>query len=244
MGFWSTLGKIGTTIAPYVAAPFTGGASLALAPMASNLANRIGPSNTMIDRIGGAAGEVAGGYGAGRMGEAIGRHMGGDSWRTPPFNPNAGGMGRMSPTGNGIGNAVGGILGGILNRPQPSVMDHEPGTDFAGNRSGGNGLGGFLGKLFGRGGEPGQVPQGTGPLNNEAFQNRGRGIGPRMNMMRMNLMDSNPHLGGALAQGRNEAIMNQPWRQAEMSPTKMNIMPNVPIGPRRNPMAELMYAGE
>lgn len=33
MGFWSRLGRIGLAVAPYAAAPFTGGASLALAPI-------------------------------------------------------------------------------------------------------------------------------------------------------------------------------------------------------------------
>ncbi len=36
MGFWNKLGKIALTAAPYVAAPFTGGASLA----ATGLANK------------------------------------------------------------------------------------------------------------------------------------------------------------------------------------------------------------
>ena len=35
MSFWSKLGKIGLAAAPYVAAPFTGGASLAFAPAAN-----------------------------------------------------------------------------------------------------------------------------------------------------------------------------------------------------------------
>ena len=35
MGFWGKLGKIALTAAPYVAAPFTGGASLAFTPMAN-----------------------------------------------------------------------------------------------------------------------------------------------------------------------------------------------------------------
>lgn len=38
MGFWSKLGKAALVAAPYVAAPFTGGASLALAPATASIA--------------------------------------------------------------------------------------------------------------------------------------------------------------------------------------------------------------
>ena len=61
MGFWSTLGKVGLKIAPYVAAPFTGGASLAFVPAAnaavsawdqhdaSNAAKGLAPSPSVVN---------------------------------------------------------------------------------------------------------------------------------------------------------------------------------------------------
>jgi len=71
MGFWSKLGKIGLAAAPYIAAPFTGGASLALAPMTnqalgawnshdaqSNAAKGLGPSK--FDQILGLGSNIAG----------------------------------------------------------------------------------------------------------------------------------------------------------------------------------------
>jgi len=113
--FWNKLGKIALTAAPYVAAPFTGGASL----MATGLANKavgawnerdarkqaekgLGPSS--FDRYIGMAGDVAGmASGAGAMGKfGAGQYGGtssGTSWqdklrgvldqdyRTPPYVP-------------------------------------------------------------------------------------------------------------------------------------------------------------
>ena len=160
MGFWGTLGKIGLNIAPYVAAPFTGGASLAFAPMANRLAQGIGPSNTMIDRIGGMAGQFAGAYGggqlAGRMGGGGGGMMGNDL-------PSQGGIGGNLGNRNGLPPWVMNMAGsatsprgqsgpsqGAMNSPyaDPNDAMRTPGSGVLQNqgRSGG-GFGGFVGNL-------------------------------------------------------------------------------------------------
>jgi hypothetical protein len=97
MGFWNKLGKIALTAAPYVAAPFTGGASLAFAPMSKqavgawsasdarkNAAKGLAPSS--FDRYLGLAGDVAGGLSsAGALGKfGAGKYGGtssGSSWQ-------------------------------------------------------------------------------------------------------------------------------------------------------------------
>jgi len=78
MGFWSKLGKIGLAAAPYIAAPFTGGASLSFAPMTNkalgawnakdaqnNAAQGLGPSkfDSILGMGSNLAGAVSGGGG-------------------------------------------------------------------------------------------------------------------------------------------------------------------------------------
>jgi len=91
MGFWNKLGKIALTAAPYVAAPFTGGASLAFAPMAKqavgawsasdarkNAEKGLGPSkfDSYLDLAGNVAGMASG---AGAMGKFGAGQYGGTS---------------------------------------------------------------------------------------------------------------------------------------------------------------------
>lgn len=81
MGFWSKLGQTALRAAPYIAAPFTGGASLSMAGTANNLAGQwankdaqkkyeqtgIAPSQSKFDQISNMAGNIgamAGGMGA------------------------------------------------------------------------------------------------------------------------------------------------------------------------------------
>lgn len=71
MGFWSTLAGIGgdiAKVAPYVAAPFTGGASLALAPAAGAIG---GVLSGIGKATGPAAASVASGMAAGRNQENL-----------------------------------------------------------------------------------------------------------------------------------------------------------------------------
>ena len=209
MGFWGTLGKAALNIAPYAAAPFTGGASLLAAPAANKLGQKIGGNNTMIDKIGGAASGMAGGFG---MGNILGK-MGGAgtppfAGGTPPFVPNPQQGGGISP-----------FLQGIM----PGEHDAMPGGGMMGN-----GLSGLLGLLMNRGGgnNRNQSPQyGQSPLNNEEWMKanpRGAGRGPSMGLGPR--FDShNPDLSVPLMAGKQQAQMDR--YPAPVSNT-------MPIGPR------------
>lgn len=240
MGFWSTLGKIGVNAAPYVAAPFTGGASLAFAPMANKIGSKIGPDNTKLDGFMGGVANVAGAYG----GSKLAGKMGGTSGGGLPIKANDGGYLPMDGGGypgspgfaggmfGGSGGNQGGGVGGFLQQLMQSYGQ--------GGQQGGQQRNGFLGNLAGMFGAGRQQSQmGVGPLNNESYQQsrnpNSMGMGPRFDA-------SNPNLADPIMRGRNEAIMNQPWRNqgnAGGSMQPMNIMPNVPIGPRNNPMAQM-----
>ena len=105
MGFWSKLGKIGLQAAPYVAAPFTGGASLAFAPIANRASGMINTSPGF-DRTMGVAGNIAGMAGGAGAFDRFG-NMGGDV-RTPGGNLGTrvgtpGGAMNAVPTGRGGG---------------------------------------------------------------------------------------------------------------------------------------------
>ncbi len=140
MGFWNKLGKIALTAAPYVAAPFTGGASLAARPFANaavqkwnekdaqkNAAKGLAPSRT--DQFIGMGGNLAGGFGGGGNGKGFGGIFGGGQKQEPNWG-NHGIMDRMPggfpgqtppflPTNQGGGG--GGwqdMLGGIFNQIQ------------------------------------------------------------------------------------------------------------------------------
>jgi hypothetical protein len=262
MGFWGTLGKLAVNAAPYVAAPFTGGASLMAAPMANKLGQRIGSNNTMIDKIGGVAGNIAGGFGTNAMAGKIGGGMG-----TPGIN--GGPSGQVPNLGNrtGLPPWVMNMTGGQGNNPMQSTMGSN-GSGVSGfiqsMMGGGQGnqspTGGIMEKLSGfLGGNRGQEPvsrgYGTGPLNNEAYQQQGgqrqSGIGPSMGFGRG--FDSySPDLSVPLMagkqQGRNYLNSYTPPPQSGQPDMKMpdinsgGILPRdlmnqggvsgMPIGPR------------
>jgi len=92
MGFWSKLGKIGLAAAPYIAAPFTGGASLSFAPMTNkalgawnakdaqnNAAQGLGPSkfDSILGMGSNLAGAVSSFKGGGDEGDGESSPMGG-----------------------------------------------------------------------------------------------------------------------------------------------------------------------
>lgn len=126
MGFWGSLGKTLLSAAPYVAAPFTGGASLLAAPMANKAVgawNQRDANRGVLsgyDRAVGTAGNIAGlagGMGAfGKMGSTFGaQNFGGGGG----LGPSQGFM----PSGRGGGwqDAISGVLGGNRN---PYIMNY------------------------------------------------------------------------------------------------------------------------
>jgi hypothetical protein len=155
MGFWNKLGKIGLSAAPYIAAPFTGGASLALAPAANkavgawnqkdaqkNAAKGLAPSRT--DQFIGMAGNMAGGFGGGGGGFKDffkgGLGPGGGIWeRNPGY---GGGIPGMTPpyfpTNQGGGGNWQQMLGSIFNQfDQRGQGQAQPrgGQPIAGSRA-------------------------------------------------------------------------------------------------------------
>lgn len=195
MGFWGKLGKIALTAAPYVAAPFTGGASLAFAPMANqavgawsaadakkNAAKGLAPSS--FDKYLGLAGNVAGmAGGMGAFGKA------GSTFGSSSFTGNNPNLSGWQGTLGKIGNAAGQVMGG---------MNQMGGGSF--NTNGGGyeqtGTGGAIG--------PSNNAPGMDRFRRQAY----RQLGPVMG----NMDQSNPNLAEGLAQGRMDAIKNQPWR--------------------------------
>jgi hypothetical protein len=189
MGFWGKLGKIALTAAPYVAAPFTGGASLAFAPMANqavgawsaadakkNAAKGLAPSS--FDKYLGLAGNVAGmAGGMGAFGKA------GSTFGAGNFTGTNSGLSGWQNTLGKIGNAGSQIMGGMN------------------QMSGGGGIGPSEQMMSQQ-----QQPQRPGMerFNRQAY----RQLGPVMG----NMDQSNPNLAESIASGRMDAIKNQPWR--------------------------------
>lgn len=199
MGFWGKLGKIALTAAPYVAAPFTGGASLAFTGLANQAvgawnqkdankraAQGLGPSS--FDRAIGMAGNV--GSLAGGMG-AFGK-MGGNNFSANAFKGTGQGLSGWQNALSKTGGAINQMYGsGML--PQFGGTGVNPGGGYEQE-----GTGGAIG--------PSQNFQqsGMGRFNRQARNM----LGPVMG----NMDQSNPNLAEGLASGRMEAIRNQPWR--------------------------------
>lgn len=263
MGFWNKLGKIALQVAPYVAAPFTGGASLAFAPAARQAGQKwaehdareaakkgLAPSrfDRYLDMGSGMAG-AAGGMGA----------FGEGNFSAANFNEgNDFGASRM----------MGGIGGSRGQQRYP--MDERYGTSSGGtgnyqamldqvlNRRGGGDSGGYSrqgagGYSYGRGDET------TGNNGMSRFSMRmRRQLGPVMGAEDQ----SNPNLAMSIGAGRMDAIRNQPFRggytvvsqgpepaddsQGNVGPDVYSQMP--PIYPngqrRRNPYGNELGGGE
>lgn len=209
MGFWNKLGKIALQAAPYIAAPFTGGASLAFVPATQKLgqkwsahdaevAQRKGLAPSNFDRYLNMASSAAGAAGgAGMYGE--------------------GNFGSENFSGNDFGASR--IAGGIGGSQQRYPMDERYGTSSGGtgnyqamldqvlNRRGGGsqnqGAGGYS---YARGDET-ATSRGNNGLSRFSMRMR-RQLGPVMGAEDQ----SNPNLAMSIGAGRMDAIRNQPFR--------------------------------
>jgi hypothetical protein len=227
MGFKDVMkkvGKIGLMAAPYVAAPFTGGLSLAATGLANKAVNKWsakdaanaeakGLAPSKFDNILGKVGTVSSlassfvpGGALGNIGKLSSAVSGAGKAAniakniTKAASPLIGGS--YNPS-SGAGSAVG--TPGIMPQNQPGKIDWEGmlntgiGTArdvFANRQPSGGG--------YGQQGGYGQ-PMGQ-PMNQQAG-----GIGPGS---AQGIMDqSNPNLAYALQAGRKQAIMNQPFRR-------------------------------
>ena len=217
MGFWNKLGKIALTAAPYVAAPFTGGASLAFTGAANKAVQKwsesdakkaaekgLGPSS--FDKYLGMAGNI------GSMATGLGAfnklgNLSGKATQMTPFQNKLQTAGNIAsgnrqqnpydymPTGiNGQGGwqgALGGIVGDYLNRPSGS--NEYGGGNLSNNRDLPSGV-----LNYSDGG--GAVSRNQPPM---------RGLGPVMGARDQN----NPNLALSIGAGRQDAIRNQPFRR-------------------------------
>ena len=131
MSFWGSLGKTLLGAAPYIAAPFTGGASLLAAPAASAAVGKLNANAAQRGQLSGydkalgigtnLASGFAGAYGANKVG---GGDRGFSEWGIMD-GPGTGGFGGNMNRGGGWQDALGGILGG-RSTPNPSTPPYFP----------------------------------------------------------------------------------------------------------------------
>ena len=186
MGFWSKLGKIALTAAPYIAAPFTGGASLAYAPLANSAAGAwsaydakknaekgLGPSS--FDRYLGMAGNVA------SLGASTGAFG-----KTPAVGSTASKVANTANAASGIFNRIPSNQSVQTNQSVQREPSQQTYDDMTSSPIG-----------------PSAIPTaGTMPQG-----------GFNWNQNPMNQFNqSSPNIASSIFQGREEAIMNQPWR--------------------------------
>jgi hypothetical protein len=208
------IGKVALAAAPYVAAPFTGGASLAFAPMTktalgawnahdANSAAAKGLAPSKFDRILGIGTDVAGmAGGAGALG-GLGKSFGAAQFNTPATSL-GGKMGTLAKVGQGVMDRFGGQGQGGYSGPQ--YGGGGGGSRDYMDESGGVGYGGG-GRAVSRGGGGGQAVSRYNPGNV-----MGGGLAPSMNAMGM-MDQNNPNLAAFIGQGRSEAINDQPFRR-------------------------------
>lgn len=204
MGFWSSLGKIGLAAAPYIAAPFTGGASLSFAPMTNQAlgawnqkdannraAQGLGPSS--FDKFLGLGSGVAGMANSFGAFNGLGGGIRGDINRVAnKVQGPSGWQSGLNQIGQGLSRGMTQPqqpFGGPQQQQQPSLNNNVGLPPYAMN--------------FG-GGQQGGMNQ-YGSLQRDMRQ----GLGPLMGSSNQN----NPNLALAIGQGRLEAMGNQPFRK-------------------------------
>src|SRR5215471_15688876 len=206
MGFWGTLGKIGLEVAPYAAAPFTGGASLLAAPAANAAVKKWAASD--------AQKAAAQGIAPSKFDKYL--TMAGDvaSMVTPMGAAGAGlstaaKVAGMASSGSAVAGDIANIARGSstpntsgTNGSSPMPPTVGPGGSGATSNPQGNGLGPSWAQRWGGGpaGNPNVKP--VMPMG---------GFNYWQNPMNQ-LNQSTPNLAQSIFQGRQEAMANQPWR--------------------------------
>jgi len=203
MGFKSVMkkiGKVALAAAPYVAAPFTGGASLSFAPMTKQLlgtwnahdannAAKKGLAPSSFDKYLGMGADMAGmAGGAGALG-GLGKSFSGANFNQGM--PTEGKMGTLAKVGQGVMDRFGGYGMGGYGMPQYGGSQMGQSRDY-------NTDGGSQGQAVSRY-NPGNVMGGGG-------------LSPSMNAMGM-IDQNNANLAAFIGQGRSEAINDQPFRR-------------------------------
>lgn len=202
MGFWNKLGKVALVAAPYVAAPFTGGASLMATGATQGLAKKWaqkdaekamakGLAPSKFDKYLTMAGDVAGvasSFGAmgGLSGASKAASTAGKAAST------ASRFGNALSTANKVANAAG-VAGSIASQMRGSGSN-QGGSAQSDARSTG-----------------GLSPSGSAVARNTGSVMPRGGYGYRNNPMNQ-LDQSSPNLASSIFQGREEAMRNQPFR--------------------------------
>lgn len=212
MGFWNKLGKIALVAAPYVAAPFTGGASLAFTGAANKAAQK------WMEHDAKKAAEK--GLAPSKFDKYLGYAATGASLAT--------GIGAMSGGGMGGG-------GGSAANTGKALSGWQKNLQTAGNIASGNAVQGAplwqnaaAGAIGGMYGDQPEGGYGIGPSNAPRAPQAPQALGqaqirPELSGFARNMYDqfgpvmgaadqSNPNLAFSLGQGRMEALQNQPFR--------------------------------
>jgi hypothetical protein len=193
MGFWNKLGKVALQAAPYVAAPFTGGASLYAVPATQKIGQKwsehdanenakkgLGPSS--FDKFLNTASNYTG------MASSLGTPgISGGKYAPPTtFGKNAGKSSNVDK--------IAGVLGGIGIGPSGGEGRYPMDEQYPGKSSsyGPN----FRGAGQSQGGQTGR------------YDGYMRGLGPVMGRRDQNV----PNLAESIGAGRQDAIRNQPFR--------------------------------
>lgn len=228
MGFWNKLGKIALQAAPYVAAPFTGGASL----MATGVTQKLGQKWAESD----AKKAIAKGIAPSKFDKYLGMASAGAGLGSMAFGGALSGLGKAGSVGAGVGK--GAQLSSIANAaPKAASVG-----GFAGNLGkiasaavgkGGSGVTGAIGKAVGNVAASKGIPTSNGgweaQLGNvlsQAASTRNNEGNPVVEQNRpippTNGVASpasslpgaapRPNLRNSIFAGRQEALMNQPFR--------------------------------
>lgn len=209
MGFWNKLGKIALQAAPYVAAPFTGGASLMATGATQKLGQKwaehdakkaiekgIAPSK--FDKYLGMASGVTGlASGTGALGKF------GSAAYSGPKAALSGWQSKLGKAGGVASRAMGSSPYGAGTEPQGGGGDWK--TQVAAV-----GIDALMNRNRDRNPDAPQVSGFQGNLARGAVMPRG-GYSYEENPINQ-LDQSNPNLAPAIHQGRQEALRNQPWR--------------------------------
>lgn len=229
MGFWNKLGKIALQAAPYVAAPFTGGASL----MATGATQKLGQKWAEHD----AKKAIEKGIAPSKFDKYLGMASAGAGLGSLAFGGALGSLGKAGSVGAGVGK--GASLSSIANAAPAATKV----GGFAGNLGkiasaaagkSGSGWTGAIGKAVGNAAASKGIPTGNGgweaqlgnvlsqaastrnPSSGGPVVEQNRPIPPTNGVAspasQMPGAAPRPNLRNSIFAGRQEALMNQPFR--------------------------------
>ena len=201
MGFWNKLGKIALQAAPYVAAPFTGGASL----MATGATQKLGQKWAEHD----AKKAIEKGLAPSKFDKYLGMASGAAGLGTSLFNP-SGLMGGAAKATGGVAKGLSGWQNtlGKIGQGASIAMGAAPrgqGTESIVGGVPGNMVGGWQGALAtGLGG----LLRDSKSADTPSSSQNSAPVGSNLAVPR-----ASGGLAAAISRGRDTAMLNQPFRQ-------------------------------